>query len=65
MRPNGRSNEEIVHALGPGRERRESHRRLPTVRRSEQTLYRWKKQFAGMGVQDCDSSGLCGTRIGS
>jgi putative transposase len=48
----GRSNEEIVHALGQveaGEKVTEVCRRLGV---SEQTFYRWKKQFAGLGVQE-------------
>lgn len=48
----GRSNEEIVHALHQveaGDKVAEVCRRLGV---SEQTFYRWKKQFAGLGVQE-------------
>jgi putative transposase len=48
----GRSNEEIVHALRQveaGEEVTEICRRLGVT---EQTFYRWKKQFAGLGVQE-------------
>lgn len=48
----GRSNEEIVHALQQveaGEKVTEICRRLGV---SEQTFYRWKKQFAGLGVQE-------------
>ena len=48
----GRSNEEIVHALyqvDSGEKVTEVCRRLGV---SEQTFYRWKKQFAGIGVQE-------------
>ena len=48
----GRSNEEIVHALhqvDSGEKVTEICRRLGV---SEQTFYRWKKQFAGLGVQE-------------
>ena len=48
----GRSNEEIVHALGQveaGEKVTEVCRRLGV---SEQTFYRWKTQFAGLGVQE-------------
>jgi putative transposase len=48
----GRSNEEIVRALGQvdsGEKVAEVCRRLGV---SEQTFYRWKKQFAGLGVQE-------------
>ena len=48
----GRSNEEIVHALHQvdgGEKVAEVCRRLGV---SEQTFYRWKKQFAGLGVQE-------------
>ena len=48
----GRSNEEIVHALhqvDSGEKATEVCRRLGV---SEQTFYRWKKQFAGLGVQE-------------
>lgn len=48
----GRSNEEIVHAL----QQVESGEKVAEVCRrlgiSEQTFYRWKKQFAGLGVQE-------------
>ena len=46
----GRSNEEIVHALHQvegGEKVTEVCRRLGV---SEQTFYRWKKQFAGLGL---------------
>jgi len=46
----GRSNEEIVHVLGQV----EAGEKVDAVCRrlgvSEQTFYRWKKQFAGLGV---------------
>jgi putative transposase len=48
----GHSNEEILHALHQveaGDTVAEVCRRLGV---SEQTLYRWKKQFAGLGVQE-------------
>jgi putative transposase len=48
----GRSNEEIVHSLGQvesGEKVTEVCRRLGV---SEQTFYRWRKQFARMGVQE-------------
>src|SRR5687767_13224770 len=48
----GRSNEEIIHALHQvegGEKVTEVCRRLGV---SEQTFYRWKKQFAGLGVQE-------------
>ena len=48
----GRSNEKIVHALhqvDSGEKVTEVCRRLGV---SEQTFYRWKKQFAGLGVQE-------------
>ncbi len=48
----GRSNEEIVHALHQveaGEQVTEICRRLGV---SEQTFYRWKKQFAGLVVQE-------------
>ncbi|MBM3809678.1 MAG: transposase [Acidimicrobiia bacterium] len=48
----GRSNEEIVHALHQvegGEKVTEVCRRLGV---SEQTFYRWKKQFAGLGLQE-------------
>jgi putative transposase len=48
----GRSNEEIIHALHQveGDEKvTEVCRRLGV---SEQTFYRWKKQFAGLGLSD-------------
>lgn len=46
----GRSNEEIVHALGQvdaGEKVTEACRRLGV---SEQTFYRWKKQYVGLEV---------------
>ena len=48
----GRSNEEIVHALHQldgGEKVAEVCRRLGV---SEQTFYRWKKQFAGVGLSE-------------
>jgi putative transposase len=48
----GRSNEEIVQALHQaegGEKVTDVCRRLGV---SEQTIYRWKKQFAGLGVQE-------------
>jgi putative transposase len=48
----GRSNEEIVHALRQvesGEKVTEVCRRLGVA---EQTFYRWKKQFAGLGLQE-------------
>src|SRR4051812_2808895 len=48
----GRSNEEIIHALHQvegGEKVTEACRRLGV---SEQTLYRWKEQFAGLGVSE-------------
>ena len=48
----GRSNEEIVHALHQvegGEKVAEVCRRLEV---SEQTFYRWRKRFAGLGVQE-------------
>jgi putative transposase len=48
----GRSNEEIVHALHQvegGEKVTEVCRRLGV---SEQTFYRWKKQFTGLGLQE-------------
>ena len=48
----GRSNEEIIHALHQveGSEKvTEVCRRLGV---SEQTFYRWKKQFSGLGLQE-------------
>jgi putative transposase len=48
----GRSNEEIVHALHQvesGEKVAEVCRRLGI---SEQTFYRWKKQFAGVGLSE-------------
>jgi putative transposase len=48
----GRNNEEIVQALhqvASGEKVAEICRRLGV---SEQTFHRWKKQFAGMGVQE-------------
>jgi len=47
----GRSNEEIIHAA-PGRGRRESHRVCRRLGVSEQTFYRWKKQFTDLGLQE-------------
>ena len=48
----GRSNEEIVHAL----HQVDSGEKVTEVCRglgvSEQTFYRWKKQFTGLGVQE-------------
>jgi putative transposase len=52
MPPQGRSNEEIVHALHQvegGEKVAEVCRRLGV---GEQTFYRWKKQFAGLGIQE-------------
>ena len=52
MARKGRSNEEIVHAL----KRVESGEKVTEVCRrlgiSERTFYRWKKPFAGLGVQE-------------
>lgn len=48
----GRSNEEIIHALHQvegGEKVTEVFRRLGV---SEQTFYRWKKQFTGLGLQE-------------
>ena len=48
----GRSNEEIIHALHQvegGEKVTEVCRRLGV---SEQTFYRWKKQFSGLGLQE-------------
>lgn len=48
----GRSNEEVVHALHQvegGEKVAELCRRLGV---SEQTFYRWKKRFAGLGVPE-------------
>lgn len=48
----GRSNEEIIHALHQvegGEKVTEVCRRLGV---SEQTFYRWKKKFAGLGVTE-------------
>ena len=48
----GRSNEEIVrtlHQVEGGEKVTEVCRRLGV---SEQTFYRWKKQFAGLGLQE-------------
>ena len=48
----GRSNEEIIHALHQvegGEKVTEVCRRLGV---SEQTFYRWKKQFTGLGLQE-------------
>ena len=60
----GRSNEEIVHALHQvegGEKVTEVCRRLGV---SEQTFYRWKKQFAGLGLsRSCVSCGRCATKI--
>ena len=47
----GRSNEEIIHAA-PGRGRRESLRVCRRLGVSEQTFYRWKKQFTDLGLQE-------------
>ena len=61
----GRSNEEIVHALGQvdaGEKVTEVCRRLGV---SEQTFYRWKKQFAGRASRSCASSGRCAMKAGS
>src|SRR6476620_7361544 len=52
MARKGRSNEEIVHALHQvegGEKVTEVCRRLGV---SEQTFYRWKKQFTGLGLQE-------------
>jgi putative transposase len=49
MPPKGRSNEEIIHALHQvegGEKVAEVCRRLGI---SEETFYRWKKEFAGLG----------------
>jgi putative transposase len=48
----GRTNEEIIHALHQvegGEKVAEVCRRLGV---SEQTFYRWKKQFSGLGLQE-------------
>ena len=48
----GRSNEEIVHALHQverGEKVTEVCRRLGVT---EQTFYRWKRQFNGLGLQE-------------
>ena len=61
----GRSNEGIVHALHQvegGEKVAEVCRRLGV---SEQTFYRWKKQFAGLACKSCASCDHCATRIGS
>jgi putative transposase len=62
----GRSNEEIIHALHQvegGEKVTEVCRRLGV---SEQTFYRWKKQFAGLGLSErCASSGPCATKTAS
>ena len=62
----GRSNEEIVHALHQvegGEKVAEVCRRLGV---SEQTFYRWKKQFAGLGLsRSSASSGRCATKTAS
>jgi transposase-like protein len=50
----GRSNEEIIHALHQvegGEKVTDVCRRLGV---SEQTFYRWKKQFSGLGLATCD-----------
>ena len=55
----GRSNEEIVHALHQvegGEKVTEVCRRLGV---SEQTFYRWKKQFAALACPSYASSGRC------
>jgi len=48
----GRSNEEIIHAL----HQVEGGEKVPEVCRrlgvSEQTFYRWRKQFAGLGLSE-------------
>ncbi|PYR34615.1 MAG: hypothetical protein DMF90_16550 [Acidobacteria bacterium] len=48
----GRSNEEIVHALGQVEEARRSRKSFAGWGVSEQTFYRWKKQFAGLGLSE-------------
>ena len=51
----GRTNEEIIHALHQvegGEKVTEVCRRLGV---SEQTFYRWKKQFAGLGLSELRS----------
>ena len=61
----GRSNEEIIHALHQvegGEKVTEVCRRLGV---SEQTFYRWKKQFSGLGCRSCASAGRCATRTPS
>ena len=53
----GRRNEEIVHALHQvegGEKVTEVCRRLGV---SEQTFYRWKKQFSGLVVTEFRNSG--------
>ena len=48
----GRTNEEIIHALHQvegGEKVTEVCRRLGV---SEQTFYRWKRKFAGMGIAE-------------
>ena len=59
----GRSNEEIVHALHQvesGEKVAEVCRRLGV---SEQTFYRWKKQFAGLGVAEVRFSRASGVAL--
>ena len=61
----GHSNEVIVHALHQvegGEKVAEVCRRLGV---SEQTFYRCKKQFAGLGLSRCASCGRCATRTPS
>jgi len=57
-----RSNEEIIHAVHQvegGEKVAEVCRRIGV---SEQTFYRRKKQFAGLGLSSCASSGRCATK---
>ena len=58
----GRSNEEIVHALHQvegGEKVTEVCRRLGV---SEQTFYRWKKQFAGLGLSGAARAAVAAPR---
>jgi len=58
----GRGNEELVHALGQveaGEKATEVCRRLGV---GEQTFYRWKKQFSGLGLQELRELRLYGSR---
>ena len=49
---NGRKNEEIVAALCQVEGREKVTEVCCQLGVSEQTFYRWKKQFAGVGVQE-------------